>query len=78
MSIEDYYNLLVGFDWYYEYSDDHRVWTRGKEESRKIQAIAQEDTVVSRMYSEYAHYISNPKYERKPLLEDYTAGVAQR
>ncbi len=26
---QDYVDLLKNFDWYYDYSDDHRVWQRG-------------------------------------------------
>lgn len=26
-------------DWYYEYSDDHRVWTRGKNERASINQL---------------------------------------
>lgn len=26
-------------DWYYDYSDDHRVWTRGKEERGNINRL---------------------------------------
>lgn len=27
--LEEYRKLVSCFDWYYEYSDDHSVWTRG-------------------------------------------------
>lgn len=26
-------------DWYYDYSDDHRVWTRGKEQRGNINRL---------------------------------------
>ena len=30
---------LKSHDWYYGYSDDHRVWSRGEEEHRRIYAL---------------------------------------
>ena len=33
--------LLVHHDWYYNYSDDYSVWTRGQNESRAIQSEQQ-------------------------------------
>ena len=35
-TIEDYEHMLKGFDWYYEYSDDHRVWKKGSEGMRLL------------------------------------------
>lgn len=32
-------NLLSTHDWYYAYSDDHRVWQRGRDQSNDIQAL---------------------------------------
>ena len=29
-------NLLSKHDWYYEYSDDHRVWRKGRDEAEEI------------------------------------------
>lgn len=31
---------LAGFDWFYDYSDDHRVWERGSAAHSKILAEA--------------------------------------
>lgn len=75
MNVADYFKALKGHDWYYEYSDDHRVWTRGRDNSRKLQAIAQEQPVLSRMYRDYADWIYMSPKERDckipPKLEDY-------
>lgn len=37
--LEEYRELLSGFDWYYEYSDDHRVWTNGCRQRDKIRDV---------------------------------------
>ena len=34
--------LIAGFDKFYNFSDDHGVWQRGKEQEAKILAYAQE------------------------------------
>ena len=31
--------MLETHDWYYDYSDDHRYWTRGRDEARDIRAL---------------------------------------
>ena len=30
---------LQKHDWYYEYSDDHRVWKRGRNDTKKLRAL---------------------------------------
>lgn len=30
MTLQEYEELLKNHDWYYQYSDDHGVWDRGK------------------------------------------------
>lgn len=32
---------LIHHDWYYEYSDDHRVWKQGRDEVEEIAKIMQ-------------------------------------
>ena len=71
MNVEEYYEKLEKHDWLYSYSDDHRVWLRGVEERKELQSLCQENNVLTKMYGQYALYISNPREERKPLLEDY-------
>ena len=34
--LNEYETLLKAHDWTYEYSDDFRVWTRGREEYHKL------------------------------------------
>lgn len=40
MSLDDYKQLLSRHDWYYAYSDDHRVWKAGNESQQRIEALA--------------------------------------
>lgn len=36
MTLEEFEQLLKAHDWTYNYSDDHRVWTRGREQANNI------------------------------------------
>ena len=36
MTLEDFEQLLRTHDWTYNYSDDHSVWTKGREQANKI------------------------------------------
>ena len=38
-SPEDFLKLLKSHDWYYDMSDDHRVWDSGRRESEKIHGL---------------------------------------
>jgi len=35
---EEFGKALKGHDWYYAYSDDHRVWQRGKQRSSALRS----------------------------------------
>jgi len=34
--LDELEEMLKHHDWYYQYSDDHRVWKRGNEQNRAI------------------------------------------
>jgi hypothetical protein len=36
MELKEFDALLARHDWHYDYSDDHRVWSRGSESNSKI------------------------------------------
>lgn len=38
MTLEEYKSGLYGFDWYYDYSDDHSVWTRARARKSELEA----------------------------------------
>lgn len=39
--IAQYQQMLLDADWYYDFSDDHRVWSRGESERRRLKYIAE-------------------------------------
>lgn len=68
-----YFSQLEKHDWYYNYSDDHRVWTNGSAQAKRLQAIAQENPILIRMLKDYSNWVHMPSVPevRKPELKDY-------
>lgn len=40
--MDEYIAALQAHDWYYSYSDDHRVWKSGFENARQLQEMRHE------------------------------------
>lgn len=55
--LKDFYRMLGYHDWYYEYSDDHRVWTKGRDAKDTLERIAKESPEHKKLYEEFAKYI---------------------
>ena len=75
MDLAEYYKSLKNHDWYYNYSDDHGVWSKGSREYARLQAIAQENPTLLRMYRDYSKWVHATPEDRseapEPVLEDY-------
>ena len=57
MTPEEYYVELERHDWFYEYTDDHRVWQLGKANLARLQSIAQENPVLLGLYEAFSEYM---------------------
>ena len=51
-NIREYFNQLRGHDWYYDYSDDYRVWQRGSQNREMFMKQSEENIDNKRMVSE--------------------------
>lgn len=51
--VELYIKSLKAHDWFYEYSDDHRVWTRGKDQRRIILNLREQCDPDSEIWNEH-------------------------
>jgi len=75
MDASEFFTLLEKHDWYYQYADDHRAWEKGNMESKRLQAIIQENDMWTRMYLAYSDYMFKPLEERegleRPQLKDF-------
>ena len=66
----NYYLRLAYADWFYEYSDDHRVYTKGRDEVYALMREADKDDVKQRMYDEFSKW-KNLRRESKPTLKEF-------
>jgi hypothetical protein len=46
LTVEEYSKVLEEHDWYFSYSDDHRVWKRGHDQSTYINKLAEQDPAL--------------------------------
>jgi hypothetical protein len=68
--LEEFYTMLEGHDWYFDYSDDHRAWDKGRKERYAIQAKMQENDKLRKLWEAYADYIWK-RTDEKPNIDDY-------
>jgi hypothetical protein len=52
--INDYVRLLDTHDWFFEYSDDHSVWTKGKKAQTILTNKFKQSPVYEELYSAFA------------------------
>ena len=64
LTLVEFYDLLARHDWSYQYSDDHRYYTKGDAERTQIQFVMdqnEEYTPVFRdLYNRYREWVNAP------------------
>ena len=70
MNIEQYFAECSRMDWFYDYSDDHRVWTAGNERDRELGRIANGSPILEKIYRDFRYRYTRGEIER-PQLIDY-------
>jgi len=55
-TLPEFYSMLANHDWYFEYSDDHKVWSRGRASRDRIFQVSKETPEHSKLYEEYFNY----------------------
>jgi len=70
MNIEQYFAECSLMDWFYDYSDDHSVWTRGNNRDRELSRIADGSPILEKIYSDFRYRYTRGEIER-PQLSDY-------
>ena len=68
MNLKDYYDMLEKHDWYYSYSDDHKVWMRGNKAQDLLEELAEESEEFKDLYENYMAHVFNG--EPKPEVEN--------
>ena len=76
MNIPEFFEACKKFDWYYEFSDDGRVWREGTAAREKLLKEAKDDLVKKQIFTDWSNYMftgegwSTPKAP-EPKLENY-------
>jgi len=71
ITLSKYYDMLTGHDWYYDYSDDHSVWQRGRDASEQLRRIAESNGQEYKdLRSSFrTYYFSGGTTEKEPYPE---------
>lgn len=72
--------MLTQHDWYYAYSDDHRVWSAGIKAEKRIQEISHESKAHAKLFMMWVEHIrnltNNPPQDARSLREIFLADKA--
>ena len=71
MDISEYFDLLASHDWYYQYSDDHSVWCRGRDASERLRYISKTSDKHLALLNAWYDYIANRETAERPVKEDW-------
>ena len=69
MNIKEYINLLNSHDWYYQYSDDIRIYHKGCEELTNLKTLYRKYPYLKSIYKTWEEYIRG--IIDKPLTSDF-------
>lgn len=59
VSLADFWDMLNSHDWYYDWSDDHRVWQAGRTVKEKLVLISGQSDTHKALYDGFtSHYFS--------------------
>jgi hypothetical protein len=67
--IREYYSELSVFDWFYDYSDDHSVWTRGNEGKKVLYDKSYDSVDFYTMYREFVKWTQGRR--EKPIISEF-------
>lgn len=70
MNLIDYDQELSQFDWYYQYSDDHRVFSREDQKHKRLIALSKSDPDRARLYQAYSAAFTIHGAEALAFLQD--------
>ena len=65
MTPRAFWKLCKDHDWTYIYTDDHRVWRRGNQESIEILAAMKAQPELRTIYNEWLKYLNKQQDEPK-------------
>lgn len=76
MTQKEFFEACERFDWYYAFSDDHRIYKAGVAAAEKLQEEADEDVAKRAIFDAWSqHFFSGEQWgtpkASKPLLVDF-------
>ena len=71
MTLNEYDKLLRGHDWYYNYSDDGRVWRAGESVQSQIVRLSKTSEDHFTLYDAWSkHYFSGPSFDTEKFTKE--------
>lgn len=58
---DNYLNKLAVFDWYYDYSDDNRVWQSGRANRQALLDEASKHPILAQAFTAWGQYVYNAR-----------------
>jgi len=76
MTLLEFYDALNSHDWYFEFSDDHRIWRAGRAYLDRLEVAARESKQHQILFDAFAkHYFSGEPWKTPkapfPERKDY-------
>ena len=63
MSLREYWDMLNRHDWYYQFSDDHRMWSDGNKNDSQIKLLSDISDGHKKLYEGFCkHYFSGEAF----------------
>ena len=69
MNIEQFFNEASRHDWFYEYSDDHRVWTEGVNNQKRLYDLAEGNETKMQIMSAFRSFVRGNR--ERPTLDEF-------
>jgi hypothetical protein len=66
MTKKEFFYLLERHDWTYDFSDDGRVWKKGKDNETKLLKLAKDNQEFMKLILDYQNHIF--KGSEKPMV----------
>jgi ribonucleotide reductase alpha subunit len=71
VTLKEYWEQLNAHDWYYEMSDDHRVWKAGFREQTRLEELAKQSKEHAALFNAFAaHYNFHKPDDQRPSLPE--------
>jgi len=79
MNLKEFDTMLKNFDWYYQMSDDNRVWRAGESASARIREVTKTSAEHKELYEVWSkHYYSGAPWGSENFTREMLDAERQR